>query len=139
MLYEMLTGTVPDSDNQISVAVKHLNTPIKPPMEINPKLSTALNDVILKATVKNPKFRYDSVADLRYDLERALREPTGEFARLNIPIEETQYKASKVNKGVKNVAIILSAVWHLHCAVYYCFSYIQCKAFIRAKPYRQVI
>lgn len=111
MLYEMLTGTVPfDSDNQISVAVKHLNTPIKPPMEINPKLSTALNDVILKATVKNPKFRYDSVADLRYDLERALREPTGEFARLNIPIEETQYKASKVNKGVKNVAIILSAV-----------------------------
>ncbi|NLB61488.1 MAG: serine/threonine protein kinase, partial [Clostridiales bacterium] len=111
MLYEMLTGTVPfDSDNQISVAVKHLNTPIKPPMEINSKIYPALNDVILKSTVKNPKLRYSSVADLRSDLERALREPDGEFAKMDIPLEETQYKASNVNNGVKRLAIVLSSI-----------------------------
>ncbi len=80
VMYEMATGQVPfDSDNTVSVAIKHLEEEMPSPRDKNPNLSVALSAIILKATAKNPEERYASMRDLRRDLLRAVREPNREF------------------------------------------------------------
>lgn len=53
VMYEMLTGKVPfDADTSVSVALKHMQEDPVPPMEINPNIPKAVNDIILKAMQK---------------------------------------------------------------------------------------
>ena len=52
-MYEMLTGRVPfDSDTSVSVALKHMQEPPVPPMEVNNNIPKAVNDIILKSNAK---------------------------------------------------------------------------------------
>lgn len=81
-LYEMATGCLPfEGENSVSIALKHLQEEMVPPIVLNPDMPRALNDVILKATRKQPSQRYHSAKEMRQDLLRVLREPTGDFAR----------------------------------------------------------
>ena len=80
VMYEMLTGRVPfDSDTSVSVALKHMQEPPVPPMEINDNIPQAVNDIILKAMEKEPMARYQTATAMMRDLSRALKEPEGEF------------------------------------------------------------
>lgn len=82
-IYEMLTGSVPfGGDNSVSIALKHLQEPMIPPAQICRHISSAFNDVVLKATAKDPAMRYHSAAEMKRDILRALREPNGSFARV---------------------------------------------------------
>ncbi len=81
-LYEMVTGRLPfEGDNSVSIALKHIQEEIVPPIMIVPSLPPALNDVIMKAVNKQPAARYHSAKEMRQDLLRVLREPQGSFAR----------------------------------------------------------
>ena len=87
ILYEMLTGEVPfDNENEVSVAVMHVTDKVNAPNVKNPQVSHALNSVVLKATAKDMSKRYQSAADMKNDLLRALHEPDGTFA--DMPEEE---------------------------------------------------
>lgn len=80
VMYEMLTGRVPfDSDTSVSVALKHMQEPPVPPMEINDNIPQAVNDIILKAMEKEPMARYQTATAMMRDLSRALKDPEGEF------------------------------------------------------------
>ena len=80
VMYEMLTGRVPfDSDTSVSVALKHMQEPPVPPMEINDNIPQAVNDIILKAMEKEPIARYQTATAMMRDLSRALKDPEGEF------------------------------------------------------------
>ena len=80
VMYEMLTGRVPfDSDTSVSVALKHMQEPPVPPMEINDNIPQAVNDIILKAMEKEPMARYQTATAMIRDLSRALKDPEGEF------------------------------------------------------------
>jgi eukaryotic-like serine/threonine-protein kinase len=71
VLYEMATGKRPfagASGPQLIGAI--LEAPVAPPRSHNRRLSPGLEFVILKAVEKNPSRRYQSVRDLRVDLER---------------------------------------------------------------------
>ncbi len=96
-LYEMVTGKLPfEGDNSVSIALKHLQEEMVPPIVLNPAIPPALNDVILKATRKLPSQRYHSAKEMRQDLLRVLREPAGDFAR---PVfEETPVRIRKPKK-----------------------------------------
>ncbi len=77
MLFEMLTGRVPFMGEGFGdVIIKHLREP--PPMlsRINPKVSVALERVILHALAKKPEFRFISMDEFR----EALGNPE-EFSR----------------------------------------------------------
>lgn len=81
ILYEMLTGKLPfNNDNEVAVAIMHINDKVQAPNEINPAISHALNAVVLKATAKDMNKRYQSAAEMKNDLLRAMHEPDGTFA-----------------------------------------------------------
>lgn len=91
VLYEMVTGVLPHTGGKtVSVALKHINEQITPPAEINGDVSKALNHIILKATSKNKKDRYQSVNQLKADLIRSVKDPDGMF----LDILETNNKPS---------------------------------------------
>ena len=61
VLYQMLTGKVPfDDPSAMSVALKHLSEPPIPPRQLNPKLSPAVEKVVLKSLEKEPSKRFQS-------------------------------------------------------------------------------
>jgi serine/threonine-protein kinase len=73
-LYELLTGKRPfDGDNQFAILSAHLkNTPV-PPIDLNPRLPRALNDVILLSVARDPNARFQSAGDFRNALASAAR------------------------------------------------------------------
>lgn len=76
ILYELFTGRVPfTGDSAIAVGFKQMKEDPAKPCELNPNLSQEVENVILKALQKDPAHRYNSVSDLRKDLERAVLHP----------------------------------------------------------------
>lgn len=73
VLYELLTGEVPfNGESPVSIALKHFQEPIPSIMNKNPDVPQALENVVLKATAKEPTMRYQSVGEMRQDLITAL-------------------------------------------------------------------
>ena len=73
VLYELLTGTPPFvGDSPVAIAYQHVREDAKPPSEVNTDLPPALDAIVLKALNKNPLNRYQTSAEMRSDLVRAL-------------------------------------------------------------------
>lgn len=73
LLYELLTGTAPfTGDDPVAVAYRQVGEPARPPSESMPAVPADLDAIVLKALAKDPLDRYQSVADLRTDLARAV-------------------------------------------------------------------
>ena len=80
VMYEMVTGTVPfDADTPVSVALMHIQEEPIPPIEKNPEIPSAVNDIIMKAMRKDPLERYQSATEMLADLSKALKDPEGDF------------------------------------------------------------
>ncbi len=64
-LYEMLTGKVPfDGETAVEVAVKHMNEKMIPPKQLNPDIPQDLEDIVMKATDKNPANRFQTMDEM---------------------------------------------------------------------------
>lgn len=73
LMYELVTGHVPfKGDNPVEVAIKHMNEPIPSICEYDPEMPQSIENIILRASAKNPKNRYESAWDMHEDLETAL-------------------------------------------------------------------
>jgi serine/threonine protein kinase/beta-lactam-binding protein with PASTA domain len=73
MLYELVTGAPPFiGDSPVAVAYQHVREDPKLPSSINPAIPAELDAILLKAMSKNPANRYQSAAEMRNDLLRAL-------------------------------------------------------------------
>jgi serine/threonine protein kinase len=73
VVYEMLTGDVPfAADNQIGVAMKHVNEELPDVQIKRPDISAASARVVDMATAKNPDDRYQTIDDMADDLQAAL-------------------------------------------------------------------
>jgi serine/threonine-protein kinase len=73
MLYELVTGAPPFvGDSPVAVAYQHVREDPRLPSSINPAIPAELDAILLKAMSKNPANRYQSAADMRNDLLRAL-------------------------------------------------------------------
>ena len=118
VMYEMLTGKVPfDADTSVSVALKHMQEDPVPPMEINPNIPKAVNDIILKAMQKEPMARYQTATAMIRDLAQALKNPDGEFVeeedlddgltrRMDAITDDMAKNAKNSNKKKKNKVAI---------------------------------
>ena len=114
MLYEMLTGRVPfDGDSSVAIALKHISDTPVPPIELTNRVSPALNDVILRALNKDVNRRYSSASEMSAHLRRALKEPTGDFARF-VPTQKTQTQKKPAPKkkthGTFKIGLVVGAL-----------------------------
>jgi serine/threonine protein kinase len=73
VIYEMLTRRVPFEDvSAMSVALKHISDPPPPLSAINNKISSTIEQVVMKTLDKDPKRRYPTGAALAHALEEAI-------------------------------------------------------------------
>ena len=78
MLYEALTGRVPfEAESPVTVALKQVSERPRPPSELNPAVSRALDAVVLKALAKDPTNRYASADEFLAALDTAEADPSG--------------------------------------------------------------
>jgi serine/threonine-protein kinase len=78
LLYEALTGRVPfEAESPVTVALKQVSERPRPPSELNPAVSRALDAVVLKALAKDPANRFASADEFLAALDAAEAEPSG--------------------------------------------------------------
>ena len=74
VLYEMLTGDVPfKADNAVQVAIMQMRNTMPSPRSINPSIPQSVENIILKATAKDPMMRYRNCAEMLDDLRTCLK------------------------------------------------------------------
>ncbi len=75
MLFELLTGKLPfKGENAVEIALKHMKDDLPSVRKINSNIPQSLENIIMKATAKNPKNRYDDVKEMYNDLKVCLNE-----------------------------------------------------------------
>ncbi len=96
VMYEMVTGRVPfDGDNTVAIAIQHLQEDMVVPSAYAPDLPISLEKIILKATMKSPDRRYDTISDMLMDLKKALVSPDDDFVSF---VENDLGKTQVMNK-----------------------------------------
>lgn len=106
LMYELLTGSVPfKGDTAVEIALKHMKEKIPSIRKQNPTIPQSVENIILKATAKNPKNRYDNVRDMYKDLQTALQRDNEKRLVYEYPendLEETKV-IPQVTKEIKQV------------------------------------
>jgi Tol biopolymer transport system component len=75
ILYRMAVGHLPfDETNPTALANQILHADPPPPIQVNPRISPRLQEIILRCLEKDPAFRYQTAVDLKADLNRRKRE-----------------------------------------------------------------
>jgi len=128
MLYEALTGRVPfEGESAVAVAMKQVSQMPQRPSSIQPRVSPALDAVVMRALEKDPGQRFQSADAFIAALDQAMREPGGagrgttSFAALPpvvaVPVEEGEEDPEAKRKRRRNwwilaalVAILLGAL-----------------------------
>ncbi len=73
LLYELLTGRPPFvGDSPVSVAYQHVREEARPPSQLNPDVSATIDNIVAKSLAKKVEDRYQSAADMRKDIDRAI-------------------------------------------------------------------
>src|SRR5215469_9201823 len=74
LLYELLTGRPPFlGDSPVAIAYQHVRENPIPPSRVDPEVPQWADAIVLKAMAKDPRDRYQSAADMRADIQRALQ------------------------------------------------------------------
>jgi len=104
ILYEMVSGRVPfDADNLMGILTKHLYENPIPPRELPPPTDVppALESVIMKALEKKPELRYQTMGEMRADLERVEQGITPQAVRDAVD----RASAGSVREGTQRTGI----------------------------------
>ena len=73
LLYELLTGRPPfTGDSPVAIAYQHVRENPIPPSQVDPEIPPWADSIVLKAMAKDPAERYQSAAEMRTDIQRAL-------------------------------------------------------------------
>jgi serine/threonine-protein kinase len=78
ILYEALTRQVPfEADSAVAIALKQVSERPRPPSELNPEVSRALDAVVLRALAKEPENRFRTADEFLRALDSAEADPAG--------------------------------------------------------------
>ena len=74
LLYELLTGRPPFlGDSPVAIAYQHVRENPIPPSRVDPEVPQWADAIVLRAMAKDPRDRYQSAAEMRTDIQRALQ------------------------------------------------------------------
>ncbi|QQK76641.1 Stk1 family PASTA domain-containing Ser/Thr kinase [Salicibibacter cibarius] len=101
-LFEMVTGLLPfNADSAVSIALKHLQDPFPNAKDLRSDLPESVNNIIRRATAKDPLQRYENVEKMHLDGETALSPERINEAPIHIadPDEESTRPIPAVGPG----------------------------------------
>lgn len=99
VMFEMLTGRLPFSgESAVSIALKHLQDETPSPKRWNPLIPQSVENIVLKATAKDPFYRYNSVEELEEDLHTCLEPERLNEPPFQLPVDHEKTKAIPVIK-----------------------------------------
>ena len=103
MLFELLTGNLPfKGENAVEIAFKQIKDDIPSVREINPSIPQSVENIVLKATAKNPKNRYNSAKEMHDDLASCLNESRLNEPRIGFKYPEHEGDISKKDLMLEN-------------------------------------
>ena len=104
IFYELLTGSLPfRGDNAVEIALKHMREPVPSIRDENPSIPQSIENIVKKATAKNPKNRYDSARSMHEDLLTALNDERMNEAPYEYKYPENEYENKKIKKTEKEI------------------------------------
>ena len=102
LMYELLTGKLPyHGDNAVEIALKHLKEPLPSIREELPSIPQSVENIIIKATAKNPKNRYADAKEMYEDLKTCLDEDRLNEDKYVLKYPENDYDETKMLKVIK--------------------------------------
>jgi serine/threonine-protein kinase len=107
VMFELLTGKVPfKGENAVEIAIKQMKDPMPSVREYKEDIPQSIENIILKATAKNPKNRYDSVLEMQEDLKTALSKERRDEPKITFkyPEFEKQEEKETITRSEKNKA-----------------------------------
>ena len=103
LMYELLTGKLPfKGDNAVEIALKHLKEPMPSIRDELPDIPQSVENIILKATAKNPKNRYSDAREMHEDLKTCLDDSRANELKITFKYPEHDYDDTKILKAVKD-------------------------------------
>lgn len=102
LMYELLCGKLPfKGDNAVEIALKHLKEPMPSIRDEIPEVPQSVENIILKATAKNPKNRYADAREMHEDLKTCLDEARANELKITFKYPENDYDDTKLLKTMK--------------------------------------
>ena len=99
LMYELLTGTLPyKGDNAVEIALKHLKEPLPSVKEQIDDIPQSVENIIIKATAKNPKNRYKDAREMNRDLKLCLDDSKVNEPKIVLQYPEGDGETSSVIK-----------------------------------------
>ncbi len=102
LFYELLTGSLPfKGDNAVEIALKQMRDDIPSIRKKNPAIPQSVENVVLKATAKNPKNRYADAKEMHADLLTVLSDERVDEKRI-----EFKYPEHEVDDSTKSITTV---------------------------------
>lgn len=102
LFYELLTGSLPfKGDNAVEIALKQMRDDIPSIRKKNPVIPQSVENVVLKATAKNPKNRYTDAKEMHADLLTVLNDERIDEKRI-----EFKYPEHEVDDNTRNITTV---------------------------------
>ena len=99
VLYELLTGELPFSgESAVSIALKHLQTETPSIRAVDASIPQTLENIVLKATAKDPNHRYQSMDEMEKDLQTCLSASRQHEPKFTPPIDDDATRAIPIIK-----------------------------------------
>jgi serine/threonine-protein kinase len=104
ILFELATGVLPfDAETPMAVVIKHIQEPVPRARDVNPQVPEAIEQVILKATAKDPKHRFATMAEFNRSFKAALAHATDPEANpaphIDLPPSDPGATLAMVGRG----------------------------------------
>ena len=101
VLYELLTGELPFyGESPVAIALKHLQEETPSVRAKYSYIPQSVENVVLKATAKDPLHRYSSVEEMEQDLMTVLSPERLQEKKFELPLDDDATKAMPVIKPI---------------------------------------
>ncbi len=110
MVYELLTGRPPFRGTPLQMMYAHVNTQPQAPSLLNPRLSTAIDAVVLRGLAKRPEERFPSIIAVAFAFRQALRsiDPSIAVGALSPDLSTFDRTSNTPGSGGSNAALAIS-------------------------------
>ena len=110
LMFELLIGKVPfKGENAVEIAIKQMKDPIPSVCDIKDDIPQSVENIVLKATAKNPKNRYDNVKEMYDDIKNALTEEGLKQTKLIYQYPENDLDETKIMPNLNKIEKAIDA------------------------------